>query len=119
MYEYEGLPPPCCPECKRIRDEQFYIVREVIREFPGIPALHVHHATEVPMEVILRFAENGMIEVVPTVNKDGQLDERIGLMIRRAAEIRKTYGKPAEKEDVLKIDEMSINELKDKFTWRD
>jgi len=91
MYEHEGMPPPACPMCMQLRNEQFYIVRELVREFPGITALQVNQATEVPMEIILRFVEMGMIEVMPTANRDGKLDERIGLMVKKAKEMRAFY----------------------------
>jgi len=116
MFEYEGLPPPCCPRCKKLRDEQFHIVRDVVRECPGITALQVHQVTEISMDIILHFVENGMIEVIPTTNKDGKLDERIGLMIEKAKELREQY-KQHKEEDTPKLDELSTEELKEKFTW--
>jgi len=118
MYEHEGMPPPACPMCMKERNEQFYIVRELVREFPGITALQVNQATEVPMEVILRFVDMGMIEVMPTANKDGKLDERIGLMIRKAKEMRQFY---QQHEDAKgpKLDELLPNEEEGTFTWLD
>ena len=116
MFEFDGELPPACPMCIRERNEQFYIVRELVREFPGITALQVNQATEVPMDVILRFVEEGRIEVVPNKNKDGALDERIGLMIKKAKEMREFYrthqeGKPTDKLDTLAED--------DKFRWHE
>jgi len=113
MYEYEGLPPPCCPDCQALRNEQFFMVREVVRECPGITALQVHHVTEVPMDVILRFIEKGMIEVVPTVNKNGQLDDRIGIMIKKAKDLHTVFKNENTQE--TQLDEMHPKEQK--LTW--
>lgn len=117
MYEYEGLPPAACPECVELRNEQFQIVRALVWEFPGITALQVNQATEVPMDVILRFVEKGMLEVVPTANKDGKLNERIGLMIQKAKEIRQQYAKQEAPE--VALDTLRDDPEKEKFTWHE
>ena len=86
MFQYDGPMPPACPMCVKERNEQFYVVREVVREFPGITALQVNQATDVPMEVIMRFVELGMVEVMPTKDREGDIDARIDTMIKKAKE---------------------------------
>jgi hypothetical protein len=115
MFEYEGLPPPCCPDCQLYRDEQFYIVRTLVREYPGITALEVNKITDVPVDAILKFIDAGMLEVVQSVNQDGRLDERLGILLRKAREIKKpTLAQP---ENPAKMEELKATENKQKFTW--
>ena len=115
MFDYEGLPPPGCPTCMMEREEQYQIVRALVREFPGITAIEVNQVTEVPMEAILKYLDNGLLEVKPTRNSDGELDTRIGVMIQKARERRDTYkshmDKVAEPVQTLPSGE------EQKFTW--
>lgn len=116
MFEPVGLDTPVCPICQSMRDEQFIVVRELVREYPGITALEVHEATEVPMETILRFIDTGLLEVVKDTNRNGEISERVGLMIKRARERKELYRKPGKETkgiDGLKDDE------KEKFTWHE
>ena len=122
MFEYEGLPPPCCPVCQLEREEQYQIVRALVRDFPGITALEVHEITEVPMDVILRYINKGLIEVIEHKNYDGIVSERVGLMIQKAKEKKLFFERQKEDKkrkpealDTLKIDEHDIE--KEKFTW--
>ena len=64
MFEYEGLPPPCCPSCQEIRNEQYDRVRDFVKEHPGISAVEVHHYTEVPLNAIMQFVEEGNLDIV-------------------------------------------------------
>ncbi|MCL2199966.1 MAG: hypothetical protein FWB80_13700, partial [Defluviitaleaceae bacterium] len=84
MFEVEGLVGPICPSCKLEREEQFQIVRIFVREHPGISALEVHQCTEIPMEAILKYINAGLLEVVNIENADGQVSERVGVMLRKA-----------------------------------
>ena len=72
MFEFDGLLPECCPRCKRIEDEQFYLVRDLVREFPGITAMEVSNYTGVSFSAIMRHVEAGDLEVVR--NKEGFVD---------------------------------------------
>ena len=65
MFEFEGLPPECCPRCKKIEDNQFMRVRELVRDHPGITALEVHEHTGVPFPTIMQYIEKGHLEIVP------------------------------------------------------
>ena len=90
MFAFEkGLPPACCPKCQRRKDEQFQLVRALVREMPGITALEVHVLTEVPVEAIMQFVQNGDIDAIPLASADDkELDERISLLVQKAKEKR-------------------------------
>jgi len=113
-FESEGLPPMVCPNCQDLRDTQYYVVRELVREFPGITALEVHDFTEVPMEDILRYVDKGMLEVIPTDKRDGKITERIERMMKRAKERKKLYEQQQKGEVVEKLDVLGEDE---KFKW--
>jgi hypothetical protein len=102
------------------REEQYQIVRAIVREFPGITAIEVHHITEVPMEIILKYINEGLLQVMPKSRKSESLEERIGVMIQRAKETRKEYKKYV---DTFSLDEhkggldVLHGEQEQKFTW--
>jgi hypothetical protein len=112
------MPPPCCPSCQEERDFQFRLVREVVRECPGITALQVSYATEVPLEVILKFVESRKIEVVPLKDVEDNR-ERDGIYIKTAKRIRDVYMKTesASPGQVPTVDELRESTEKEKFTW--
>jgi len=103
------------------REGEYQMVREIVREFPGITALEVNEHTQVPMEKILRYIDKGLLEVVENKNKDGIPSERIGLMIKKIREKRKIYEKPKKEETPPKkiLDEIGDTENEQKFTWLD
>jgi len=102
--------------CVKERNEQFYVVREVVREFPGITALQVNQATDVPMEVIMRFVELGMVEVMPTKDREGDIDARIDTMIKKAKEMRALYKGQQEEGQPEEVDVPEIGETLDETT---
>ncbi|MCL1843782.1 MAG: hypothetical protein FWF79_08210 [Defluviitaleaceae bacterium] len=119
-FEPVGLESPLCPLCQQAKDEQYIVVRELVREYPGITALEVHEATEVPMHVILRYIENGMLEAVKDRGiRDDEISERIGLLIKRAKERKEIFSRAATKHaaeaEAQRLDEMRVED--DKFTW--
>ncbi|MCL2225288.1 MAG: hypothetical protein FWB96_10025 [Defluviitaleaceae bacterium] len=123
MFDYEGLPPPCCPICKKERDEQFHMVRDIVSACPGITALEVSKSADVPLELIMRFVELGMLDVVPTSNEKGNIipQERDGAFVKRAKEIREMYRK---KSDDTAAEGAGVDSIgpaddgeKTKFTW--
>jgi len=59
MFNYEGLPPDCCPLCTMMRAERTERVREILWDNPGITAIDVHNRTGVPINVILDMIERG------------------------------------------------------------
>jgi hypothetical protein len=120
MFEFEGLPPPGCPTCMMEREEQYQIVRAIVREFPGITAIEVHHITEVPMNIILRYINEGLLQVMPKSKGNDALEERIGFMIKKAKETRQDFKKYV---DTFKMEEHANGldvlhaENEQKFTW--
>ena len=59
MFEYEGLPPPCCPLCAMARNSRFARVRELVKELPGITAMEAHQQTGVPLAEIMEYLRDG------------------------------------------------------------
>jgi len=118
MYEFEkGFPPPCCPKCKVVRDERFQKVRELIKRMPGITALEVHVITGVPLEMIMQFVRDGDIEAIPIASeKDMTLDERIGMMVKKAKE-KKAILYDALVEDGGTIDGLNAEEKDVLINW--
>jgi hypothetical protein len=53
------MPPLYCPACATEKEEQYQLIRTLIREHPGINAVQVHEQTGVPMSVIMQHIENG------------------------------------------------------------
>ncbi|MCL1844843.1 MAG: hypothetical protein FWF77_02960 [Defluviitaleaceae bacterium] len=117
MFQYEkGLPPPCCPNCQRRRNEILAIVRAVVREMPGITALEVHIITDVPVDVIMQFVKNGDIEVMPIASRDdSKVDERIGMLVKKAKERKALLHEKATAEGEG-LDEIGPDE-KEVFHW--
>ena len=62
MYEYEGLPSNCCPQCEQELEEQFQTVRSTIKENPGITPLELANLTDVSLSTIMGFIKNGQLE---------------------------------------------------------
>ena len=62
MFDYEGLPPECCPECLKGREEQFRMIRDMVRESPGVNAIELSGRTGVPIADILRYIKSGLLE---------------------------------------------------------
>jgi len=117
MYSYEGMPPECCPLCAKERRAQYVMVRELVRQCPGITAVEVNQITEVPLEVILKFIDDGLLEVVPHgPPPDGELANRVGLMIKRAKENKQIYKKYVPEGE--EIDDLA-EKGKPKFTWHE
>ena len=118
MYESEGIPSGACETCRMAREEQYQVVRAVVREYPGITALDVHEVTEVPMEVILRYIDKGLLEVVSTRNDKGEISERVGVMIKRAKERAKVILKQHDEIKLPIIEQLEEFKIeKEKFTW--
>lgn len=64
MFEYEGLPPPCCPDCKGQEEVNFMEVRALVKEYPGITALEVREHTGVSFASLMDYVESGDIELL-------------------------------------------------------
>ena len=65
MFEFAGINALTCPACLKEKEAQLEKVRTLLKESPGITAMKVHELTGVPVNIILRFIEGGMIEAVP------------------------------------------------------
>ena len=119
MFEHDNRLPSHCPACQIMREEQYQIVRAIVKEFPGITALEVHDFTEIPIETILRYINKGMIEVLSKA-RDGEIEERIGVMIRKIKENRvllKKPEKPKKSDSPFEPNILHEDESKEKFTW--
>ena len=53
-----------CPECKRIDDEKFQLVRQFLKEFPGSKINIVSEYTGVSERRILRYLREGKIQIL-------------------------------------------------------
>jgi hypothetical protein len=101
-------------------EEQYQIVRAFVRDFPGITALEVNDYTGVPMHLILRYINMGLLEVVKDKNSDGVVSERIGILIAKAKEKKRLFEQEKKnKGKVAALDTLSETheKEKDKFTW--
>jgi hypothetical protein len=114
MFEFEGLPPPACEPCLITREEQFLIVRSLVKEYPGITALEVNEITDVPVNEILRYIDKGMIEVIP---RHGVSGERIGIMMQAARERAKIILKERSEIDSKIVDSLGFDNETEKFRW--
>ena len=59
-----------CSACTQFRQERMFMVREIVRECPGISAAEVHEITDVPVEAIMQMVKDGYLEIVPFRNRD-------------------------------------------------
>ncbi|MCL1884018.1 MAG: hypothetical protein FWF81_09745 [Defluviitaleaceae bacterium] len=121
MFEYEGLPPPCCPPCRMEREEQYQVVRELVRLYPGITALEVHDFTEVPIYLILRYIEMGLLDVINFKNNEGEIiSERVGIMLKKAKEKKMLVEREKLKATGVSLDQLGGDEVElEKFTWHE
>ena len=98
MYEHDGPLAEACPRCRRERDAQYYAVRELVKAFPGITAMEVHEQMDIPLPTILRYIDEGRLEVMPDVSPD-QLEQMRSLIKKTAQKknitIAEVTGKPA------------------------
>jgi hypothetical protein len=62
------------------------MLRAVVKEFPGVTSFELHEFTHIPVEVILRFINNGELDILPDVHC-AELQERIDALI---LQIKKT-----------------------------
>ena len=64
MFEYEGLPPSCCPDCKSQEDVKLVQIRELIKKNPGITPLEVVKHTGVTFSALMGYVESRDIELM-------------------------------------------------------
>ena len=57
-----GLPPECCPDCAREREEQISNLRDLLWEKRGLNAMSLHSMTGLPIEVITGVINEGDLE---------------------------------------------------------
>ena len=69
MFEFEGLPPECCPSCKEKENERHQIVRDFIKQFPGVNALEIAKHTKVPVSVIMNYIKSGDLHLTAAKEK--------------------------------------------------
>lgn len=55
--------PVVCPQCREKEEQQFKIVKEYLREYPGATLTQVSEATGVSSKLILRFLREERLEV--------------------------------------------------------
>ena len=65
MFPYTGMPPKRCPRCDKHHEELFERVRRTVQEHPGINAVQLTHMTDVPVEIILKYIDEGRIDAMP------------------------------------------------------
>ncbi|MCL2216525.1 MAG: hypothetical protein FWB91_05835 [Defluviitaleaceae bacterium] len=121
-FEYEGMPPEICPTCVAERANALAIVRELVRELPGITALEVHDVTGVPMSTIMRYVAEGHLSVVS--NSEMSEEQRQRLLRQVAGKIRELKSRneafrPVEPPSELPPETEPPSENDDKgFQWR-
>jgi len=117
MFEFEGFeggqPPKRCPRCKDIEMQQYSMVRELVRDNPGITALEVSAYTEVSLPTILGFLKDGRLEIWSGSAQDRDL---IAMPINRSSLDRaKAIEEPPEPEKVVEeIPEEAIEEQEER-----
>ena len=57
-----GLPPECCPDCAKKREEQIDALRDLLWEKRGLNAMRLHSLTGLPIEVITSVINEGDLE---------------------------------------------------------
>jgi hypothetical protein len=62
MFEFEGLPPKCCPECQKSHDSDYARARELVKARRGINAIELNEQTGIPIETITRYIKEGLLE---------------------------------------------------------
>lgn len=60
--------PTFCPECITKDREDYYKVREYIVDHPGVDMYKVNEATQVPIQKIMRYIREELIEIAPGSN---------------------------------------------------
>ena len=63
MFDCPGLPVPLCPECEALKSGKFQLIRELIKDHPGITVPDLHERTGVPVAVILKYINSGDLDV--------------------------------------------------------
>ncbi|MCL2840763.1 MAG: hypothetical protein FWE05_08310 [Defluviitaleaceae bacterium] len=57
-----GLPPECCPECMKKREQQISDLRDLLWKKRGLNAMNLHSITGLPIEVITNVIDEGGLE---------------------------------------------------------
>ena len=83
IFEFEGAPPICCDNCKTAEAEQFVMVRELVKDHPGITALEASEQTGVAFATIMQYVARGDLEVVQSENPVGDVDLALWLSRNR------------------------------------
>ena len=66
FYVYEiGLPPEFCPDCEKERQGQAQLLRDIVWENRGITGFELHEMTGIPIEVVMKHVDDGLLEVAP------------------------------------------------------
>ncbi|MCR5331832.1 MAG: flagellar protein [Lachnospiraceae bacterium] len=55
LYNYLGRTTPVCPNCMKLLEEKFQVVKEYIRDNPGANIQKVSDATEVSVKIIKQW----------------------------------------------------------------
>ncbi len=63
FYEYEGLPPTCCATCSGRESNEYYIVREYVKENKGATIQEVSQALGVPHAKIIQYLREERLEI--------------------------------------------------------
>ena len=84
MFEYDRMLPPCCPACQKQENENFEKVRKLIRERPNVTVTDAHEITGVPVEAILRYIDDDLLEATSAKNIDELMDNHISVLKERA-----------------------------------
>jgi hypothetical protein len=70
MFEFGGLQGGAkaflCARCQAEQCEQFQEVRDYIKDHPGVTAAEIHHTTGVCMSDILKYIDDGLIDLSTT-----------------------------------------------------
>jgi len=102
MFAYEGLPPPCCPDCAVKQNERLALVRALVMEFPGITAMEVQKHTGVPINEIMEYLKNGDLEVATPLSHlaEEKLNEYRNYIGKAEVDEARTHKKEHEKYDI-------------------
>jgi hypothetical protein len=71
MYEFTGLPTKICPRCQAAEDEKYEKVRAYVRDHKGVSITEAAQETGVSAEQILRYLDEGKLEVIPGLRVPG------------------------------------------------
>jgi len=68
FYEFSGLPPKCCTICAQKYENDYQLVRTLVKENPGIAIQEVEDVTGIARDRILSYIREERLEIISSVS---------------------------------------------------